>query len=106
MKPISKQNLKASTTHASGISAMKAKIASTTTGVGKVRLEKRPRATPLSTLCSPDLINPSSIKVFDSPKELEELLLRKRKTCSIRALNFSEATGSTQAPSASNQVLP
>lgn len=105
--PVSKWDLKASTSRASGISAMKAKNAPSNTGVGKVRPAKRPRgSTPLSTLRSPSLINPSPNKVANSPREPEELMLWKRKTVSIRALELSEAAGPTQAPSASNQVLP
>ena len=105
--PISKWYLKASTSCVSGISTMKAKNALSNTGVGKVRPAKRPRGSaPLSTLCSPSLINPSPNKVANSPREPEELMLWKRKTLSIRALELSKAAGPTQAPSASNQVLP
>ena len=86
---------------------MKAKIAPSTTGVGKVKPVKRSRGSVLlSTLHSPSLINPSPIKVANSPKKPEELMLRKSKTLSIIALELSKAVGSTQAPSASNQVLP
>ena len=86
---------------------MKSKNAPSNTGGGKVRPAKRPRgSTPLSTLRSPSLINPSPNKVANSPRQPEELILWKRKTVSIRALELSEAAGPTQAPSASNQVLP
>ncbi|KAL5554776.1 hypothetical protein UlMin_042177 [Ulmus minor] len=52
------------------------------------------------------LINPSPMKVANTPKKPEELMLRKRKTLFIRALELLEAVGSTQAPSTCNQVLP
>ena len=93
---VSMWDLKASTSHASTISVMKAKNAPSNTGVGKVRPAKRPRgSTPLSTICSPSLINPSPNKVANSPRQPEELMLWKRKIVFIRALELSEATGPT-----------
>ena len=60
----------------------------------------------MSTLRSPSLINPSPNKVANSPRKPEELMLWKRKTLSIRALELLEAASPAQAPSVSNQVLP